>query len=727
MLHRKRLQFALERIEPSQWERFEQFASAFLSSEFPTIRTVASASGDKGRDAELFQPEGNPTTVLQYSVTESWAAKIRDTVKKIKKNHPDAKEIIYVTNQAIGAKCDDLRSEVRKGGLILDVRDRSFFLDRFEGNSRLEKLAEALANEIVNPLLQDNEIIERRALALTAGESRAALVFLEMQWEDDTRDKGLTKTAFDALVRTALRGTAYPESVLPRAAIHEAVLDLLPARDQAFVLRETDKALSRLTKHFIRHMAKDDTFCLTFEERERLKERLTEVEIDDQSLRQELIDIVSAVAPDRISGNSEIVKELAANSRVALEKFLLQRGEMFAHALHTGQLSKLGLDLVQEVVENHLRSTNSELRNDEQNTQVICATVEHSLRVSSPTISKHLRSLADSYTLFAFLRETPDIQSAVQKMFSSGEIWLDTSILLPLFAEDLLEDDDSSQFRRLIRTAIDVGLKLRVTPGVIEEVERHVNRSLACSSADRAAWKGAIPYLFAYYITSGAPQASFSAWTKKFIGKARPEDDIIDFLRDEFKIEVTDISNDAEKAPSSIKGAIKEHWLRIHAQRRKGAEFDPMLSHRLADHDSQNFLGVLVRRSTSSENALGYSSWWLTLDNQAFGVAQAVSKETGERLSSPVMSADFLANYLAFGPLREHVARKHPEGLPVALDPNLVEYLTPDLIALASAVREQHAGESERIIRREVRDALDNARRRQGLITKRGLKTDTDF
>jgi hypothetical protein len=85
------------------------------------------------------------------------------------------------------------------------------------------------------------------------------------------------------------------------------------------------------------------------------------------------------------------------------------------------------------------------------------------------------------------------------------------------------------------------------------------------------------------------------------------------------------------------------------------------------------------------------------------------------------MSADFLANYLAFGPLRDQVSRKQPEGLPVALDPSLVAYLTPELIELATKVREEMIGQPERVIRRGVRDALDKARRRQGKIHQAGL------
>lgn len=109
-----RFRLALEKLAPAQWERFERFASQFLASELPDLRTVASASGDAGRDAELFSPLGDPTQVLQYSVTQNWRQKIRGTAKRISETLPSTQVLIYVTNQTIGADADDLKKELRQ-------------------------------------------------------------------------------------------------------------------------------------------------------------------------------------------------------------------------------------------------------------------------------------------------------------------------------------------------------------------------------------------------------------------------------------------------------------------------------------------------------------------------------------------------------------------------------------------------------------------------------------
>src|SRR5690606_31970268 len=114
--------------------------------------------------------------------------------------------------------------------------------------------------------------------------------------------------------------------------------------------------------------------------------------------------------------------------------------------------------------------------------------VEKLLENPTPGVSSYLRRISDAYTLRAFLRQTPDVQEAVRKMFSFGEIWLDTSFILPIFGESLLPKSDRN-FTRLARAAVNAGLTLRVSPGVIEEVERHMNRARVCANTPSAAWQ----------------------------------------------------------------------------------------------------------------------------------------------------------------------------------------------------------------------------------------------
>ena len=152
MSTKKRFEFALERIRASDWNRFEALASEFLVSEFPNLRTTANPSGDGGRDSELFSPEGSPKILFQFSVSQDWEAKIKKTVARINTTFPDALMLTYVTNQLIGASADKLKKQVREQNkLILDIYDKSWFVDRMMSNEQRMLAAEKLAVEFVDP------------------------------------------------------------------------------------------------------------------------------------------------------------------------------------------------------------------------------------------------------------------------------------------------------------------------------------------------------------------------------------------------------------------------------------------------------------------------------------------------------------------------------------------------------------------------------------------------
>jgi hypothetical protein len=139
-------------------------------------------------------------------------------------------------------------------------------------------------------------------------------------------------------------------------------------------------------------------------------------------------------------------------------------------------------------------------------------------------------------------------------------------------------------------------------------------------------------------------------------------------------------------------------------------------------HDVENYLGVVERRGSQPSTPLGYSIWWLTLDRVAFQVEERIKAELGQDTPpSPVMSADFLVNYLSVGPSRSSVSRAANSILPVILDVGLMDGLTPDLIYEAQRIRRDSGNLPEHVIRRRVRDHLDAAKRRRGRVFEEGV------
>lgn len=720
---KNRLQLALDRLQPSDWQRFERFASAFLAADFDDLRTTAAPAGDDGRDSELFSADSDPSVVFQYSVAADWSAKIKRTARRLNDTRPATQVLVYLTNQVVGAAADSLKRTIRKEhNLALDVWDQHWFLERVLGSTPREKAAEELAQAIVDPLLAAAGVAPHVPTELSSPEAIAALTFLGLQWRDDIRDKGLTKLAFEALVRAALIDTN-SENRRPRPAVHEAVLRLLPGHSEDQVRGYVESALRRLTKRALRHYQKADEFCLSYEETQRLSDFRAQRALDETALAASIHGLALTLLQERGLADTH-ARLLGTRIRTVTEAVLLQRSQAFAVAVQTGSVAGMAGSDYDDILLADLGHTPLPKVPNTDWLAILRDGVRDILTSEDPSVLAHLRSLADSYTLLAFLRQTPDVQGAVEKMFSHGEIWLDASVVLPLIAEPLSEEE-SGRFTRMIDAAADAGLDLFITPGVAEEVERHMNRALTCVRMVHGRWQGRIPYLLERYVASGRSPAAFPSWLETFRGDTRPIEDISEYLEDSFGIKTRGLEAERDAAPADLRHALELLWHEAHQRRRQrfGDQTDDMIVNRLVGHDVECYCGVTTLRTREKTSPFGFSAWWLTIDHQAFGLAPRLRQAmSGPPPESPVLSADFLVNYLAFGPVRRRLSKSKEAHLPLIMDLGPARYLTPDILAEAEAVRDGLKDVPERVVRRRVRDHLDRARWRIGPIAEAGLR-----
>jgi len=721
---RNRLELALERLHASDWNRFEKLASAFLAAEFDTLRTVASPSGDEGRDAELFSPTSESTVVFQFSVAADWKAKINATARRLKSTISGALNLIYVTNQVIGAEGDELRKALRtKDGLSLDIRDRHWFLDRVLGSTSRQHAAEELATVIVDPYLSSVGVGPHVQAELSSSEAIAAVTFLGLQWQDDAREKGLTKLAFEALLRAALINTN-SQNRLHRSAVYQRVESLLPGHPSAQIRSLLDSALHRLAKHTIKHWQKEDEFCLAHEEVQRFDQFRIDAALAESNLLSSIQRIMSILMSAKNVPETHGT-ELTRLVRTATDAVLFERSQAFAMAVQTGALAALADTDFSTTLVAQVAKANLQRLPKIDWLALLRMGVREVLISEDQTIQRYLRSLVDSYTLLAFLKQTPDVQGAVEKMFSHGMLWLDATVVLPLLADTLLgSEGDKGRFTRMIDAARDVGLKLFVTPGVVEEVERHMNRAVTCVRLNYGQWEGSIPYLLERYVESGRSSASFPTWLENFRGDVRPLQDLSEYLHDEFGIVERSLEAERDAAAPDLRNALEQIWYERYERRREkyGAQLDQMAVTRLVSHDVECYAGIVQFRAKERASPFGYSAWWLTVDRQAFDLkARLQPLMTTSPPDSPVMSADFLVNYLAFGPARRRVTKSQESHLPLLMVLGNVARLTPDLINEAERLRAKLKDLPERVIRRQVRDHLDRARSRIGPIANLGM------
>lgn len=717
-----RLALALDQLPSADWQYFERFAAEFLSVEYPSLRTTASPHGDRGRDGQIYIPREDPKVAVQYSLASNWDQKIRATVRRLKETMPSVTQIIYATNQVIGPDADSLLSEMRRNeDRYIDIRDRSWFVDRELTHPQRETASIELARRIVEPLLLEKRLRDNVAPAIVNEDARVGLLHLVLESRDEASNKGLTKTCFDSLTLAALHDTD-PESRASRKQVHDRVESFLPAGHETQISQQVDSALQRLSGRAgpVKHYQKADDFCLSFAERERVAQRTSEYLLFEHELEQRLADALALTAPSLkapTGGWAAISRDL----RMALENVLLRRGEAFAESTKTGRVFQIDAPEIIRTVADSSRST-GRLLTDEQ----VASAVMEVLDKPSPAVRSYLHRLADAYTMFAFLLQTPDVQKAMVTMFSNGELWLDTSAILPVIAENLLEDATSRRYSAILRAAKDAGLRLFVTDGVVEEVERHLNRCLVFSRTPTSQWRSNVPFIYSMYALSGRARASFAGWVENFRGSSRPEEDVLEYLSEAFGVERRNLKEQEEQASIELRSAVQEVWFEAHERRRKSVrdeEVDGLTRHRLVAHDVENTVGVIQLRRGSSPSPLGYRAWLLTLDGVAFSLTDELKKHLGkDSPSSPAISPDFMTQYLRLGPLRAAIERELWVSLPILTDISRYDYLPKELVELADSVREEHGGIEERVLRRRVRDTLETAKVRRGPETLGGMR-----
>lgn len=701
-----RFKLALEQIQPSDWRLFETLAAEFLVVDYPMLRTTAAPSGDGGRDGELFCVEGLPDIGFQYSVTRDWATKIKKTRERLQETFPKIKRIIYVSPHVIGAAADGLKAELwNDHHVLIDILDQSYFLERELTNPQRAAASEELAVRLVDPLLAARGVIANVGQVLTGEEGRLALLHLTLDRRDGANDRSLTKSCFDALVLSVLHDTD-AQNLRPVDEIHAEMAKLVPHGAPRQVSDLTESALRRLSAKGgpVKFNAKEGGYSLAFSETTRIKEQTADYLLGEESLLKDLTAGLWGFNPI-LDASEEKTAEEARRLKIALEQVLMKRGEAFAAAVNEGESFQLDAAQVSEDLTEH--GYDGLLHPAEA--------ASATLRVldgPSEESRNHLRRMIDAYTLFAFLKLTPDVQKTMVKVFSEGDIWLDTSAVLPLLGELLVIDPNERHYSNLFAAARAAGLNLYVTDGVVEEINSHLHKCAGVASRQASEITGSLPFVYATYVLSGKNPAEFSSWLEEIRGTARPEEDVRGFLKYHFGIERRSLKDLADNADTALRGAVQELWNAAHDRRRADGSIDPGTVSRLVAHDVENTVGVIEARKQSSDSPMGYRAWWLTLDKTAMRLKQHLKDQLGDDAPhSPALSPDFLSQLLRLGPLRVGVERS---SLPLATHIARFEGVPKELLSLAEEIRAKYAGMSELRIQREVRDALDAVRSHMG-------------
>lgn len=696
---RERLELALAQIPPSAWEDFEEFASEFLVTDFPNIRTMARRAGDGGRDAEIYDALSDASIKLQYSVTVSWRAKIRATAKVIADHKPKPTHLVYVSNQMIGPEADALKRDIlADNAIVVDVRDRSYFLDRRGQSFGTQAASESLERKFVDPLLSSKGIIGTVAPALTADEERIAFLHLSIDLIERDNSRNMTKSAYESLVLAVLHNTTH-ETSIRRSEIHRRISGIVRSSNPRQTVAQIDSAVARMSvkNGRIKHIKNEDSFHISFKELDRINcEAEKFLDQEDWFTR----DILAAI----YETDEEIIEDDARRDECILaikeviERLLLDYGEQFSQAISTGRAPEIHKTRVEHLLtemafKTHL--TNASAAN----------VINLVLTEGADETLAHLRRLLDSYTVLALLKSTPDVQKALRKVFVGGQIWLDTSVVLPLMAEGLY--GHTTPMRDLMKACNLSDIKLHVTTGVIEEVDRHLNGCVAAArSSSGTAYR--VPFLLAEFLLHGNSKSAFTSWQEEFRGATSPLSDIETYLSEEFGVTLTDLQAQVESAPDELRIAAQDYWREVQQRRRARSTIDSADLDRLTAHDVENSVGVVQLRGRSDPGPAGYQHWWLTLDSAARRLVSSIEAATGRVIPSPVMDPNYLVHLLRFRVDHKEQGAHALDRFPVLLDLARMDVIPSEMVDRIEEIRREIPSIKPRLLRRKIRDEVNS-------------------
>jgi hypothetical protein len=694
---RERLSLALQTVPSTEWVEFERFASSFLVGEFPGIRTMAKPSGDRGRDAEIVDLSTDGNIKLQYSVTTSWGTKIKATCSRLSEFKPKPTHLIYVTNQPIGPDADELKASMfRDFGMFVDVRDQSWFLDRQFSTTSAAQASEDLARKYVDPLLSTAKLAASVAPALSENEEKIAFLHLAIDSNDRDNGRNLTKFAFESLVLGALHGSS-ADAPIPVHTVKDSISRIVGQGAPGQVAAQIDSAIERLASKNgrVKHIRHSGLLHTSHQENLRTK-AATEVFLQQEAaFENDILASVYDVAPEVVEDEALRIRAVS-DLRKVIEELLLDNGEKFTSAIDPN----ISLKPPRRDIEEFL--TNSKFGSVIPNSAAAEA-IATTLAYGSDLGVRHVRRILESYTVMALLRSTPDVQGALKKVFSGGEIWLDTSFVLPAISDSMGKKNTS--FRDLVEACHICDIKLFVTTGVIEEIDSHL---YSCVSTARGTSRlPKLPFLLREYVECGNSINGFPQWQEEIRGNDLPLQDIEEYLSDELGIKKRDLSSEVAAAPADLRDEVREFWVKKQEARRANSGADSFNVDLLAAHDIENTLGVIQLRTQSSSTAVGpsgYYHWLLTLDKAAREIGGLLSSR---RISSPIMDPEFLAQLLQFRPGTPDAAKEKISGAPLMLGLTRSNAIPTEMIEAIEEIRGSMPGISPRRMRRSIRDEMN--------------------
>jgi len=610
-------------------------------------------------------------------------------------------------------------------GISLDLRDREYLLACANSSADNSRLCEQFARTYADPVVARESIENDTALLLDDAEERTALVYLELMLQDKYSEMALTKFSFEALVIFSLRNSTV-KSLFTKDQIVSQIVKTFPCQNRERVDSLVISALDQLTnKGVVKLTPGSASYCLNAQEKILLDDASVRFALEKIHLREEIATIVRRIGRTEGIDYEYDSDALASDIILILNYYFGIQGQHTAKGLLSNQEYRRPFSTTEELTEKAVQVQKKALNglrtlSSEQYFDIVPLAIEQVINSPTAITRNYFRRCADGYMITFFLQENPDVQKVVSKLIHAGRMIVDTSYLIPCFAEISLNKSEQ-RHTSLLKAANEFGMKLIITQDILNELLSHLRRvrhvHSQSSSASDAQFDSSVNSNFDLALLRAFKRAklegrinSLEEYLHNFVGDDDPRVDMIESVKALYGIDFLGLSDEYQKLDNSLIEKVVSIWKKARTRRH---DLDEQTFDLLIRHDVKAYMPVQnMRGSERTEHSYGYGTWWLTLDRTAFKIHKQIQDVAGDAITpvTSCMGPDFLLRYLSVVPQPKDKAKYFAETLPLTVDLAGMGLIPSEFCEQIHKALKSHENLAPFVQRRQVRNLLNRAR-----------------
>ncbi len=651
----------------------QQLMGALLETDFAPVGGFRDRGIDGLEFVHVHSSSDTQKIVHQFSISKRPKEKIENTVKVLNDNDIRFDSLAYSTNMTV-RNLDAIQESIwDQYKVFVRIRDINWFRVSVNNNENAKRVFHTFVEENLHSYSR----IAHGYDLINVRDSRI-YIYLRQSFDSASQSTSLKESMIDTLIYLGLEGT---DSTLGILRSKHEVLRLvreISNFDKLWLEENVTarmKVLSSKPLRRIKHHRNSDSYCLPYETRL----ELAESQEADSKLYEDFKSQSLYVLREELRARDVKVKDEFSLLERTFHDIYNQQGLEFAQFVESGDgedaIDKSLADIVNKLVDD----SNVIPDNKNRVTPALLHSIRRIVYNGTDRQKEFLSKLSSTYRMLFMLQMDPQLAGYFEKLAGKLRIYVDTSIIVPAFAEYFL-DSRNQRYSNLLKCANEIGVELIITPTAMNELTAHMSilkktyflryerKDHIFLNEVNLTYVPEIMIRAYYYARIHGAVEDFQEFYEKFVSWKGGDifSDLVLWLKDAYGIHYEGEKLEHDRAEEDELFEILKNYKKSEHQARNDAK---QLLHIYKVREASNELGTT--------GIFGYRTWWLTSDTFSQRAFSTIRKSSTRR--NPYIRADFLYNCIMLAPSRNRVSRIFRGLFPTLLGVNISFHIPEDI------------------------------------------------